>query len=113
MRPIILFVLVMSILLLGCSSKPIEVAPVKIEKVIDKSQSIYHPPLPTPISSFPCVENKSCWKVITVEGVPYKAISHNDSLDFQAWMEQKQAYDMKLKNTLCYYRKDLKEEFCK
>ena len=111
LKVLILFLILIA--LFGCSSGTVTVAQQDIPKVIDKTQKIYHPPLPIPLPMFTCANERNCWKVINVDGVPYKAISHNDSLDFTAWMVKAEAYNEKMKEVVCFYRKDLKEDFCK
>ena len=99
------------LLLSGCTTTQYVPAP-EMAPIMDKTQSIYHPQLPAPVGSFPCAENFNCWKIIDLNGVPYKAISHNDSIDFSVWIKERNAYDKKIKEVLCFYRKDLKEDFC-
>ena len=111
LKVVILFLILLW--LCGCAERTLVVAQSKIPSVIDTKQKIYHPPLPVPLPMFRCAIERNCWKVIDVNGVPYKAISHNDSLDFTAWMQQSQAYNQKIIQALCFYSKDLKEEFCK
>lgn len=111
MRKVILILLIF-LVLCGCTTRTEYVAAPEIPTLIDKKNSIYHPPIPAPVGSFPCAENFNCWKVIEINGVPYKAISHNDSIDFAVWMKENNSFNRKIKETLCFYRKDLQEDFC-
>ena len=91
------------LLLSGCTTTQYVPAP-EMAPIMDKTQSIYHPQLPAPVGSFPCAENFNCWKIIDLNGVPYKAISHNDSIDFSVWIKERNAYDKKIKEILCFFQ---------
>lgn len=74
---------------------------------LDKSVLV-HPELPTPVSNY-----KLDWKVLVLKDDVYIALNYNDSLEMRKLLEDMKRYIKESNNIMCYYRKDLKEDFCK
>lgn len=87
-------------LLVGCSTKPLEV----------KKETV-HPNWPAQIKSYD--EAKLSWQVKVIDGKAWVGMPFEDSQEFRIWLNDVKRYVHDQKTMICYYRQELKEDKCK
>ncbi|AUV63357.1 hypothetical protein Sf25_gp77 [Shigella phage Sf25] len=87
-------------LLVGCSTKPLEV----------KKETV-HPNWPVQIKSYD--EAKLSWQVKVIDGKAWVGMPFEDSQEFRIWLNDVKRYVHDQKTMICYYRQELKEDKCK
>uniref|UniRef100_A0AB39AKV7 Rz-like spanin n=1 Tax=Salmonella phage vB_SenS_Jbel TaxID=3236639 RepID=A0AB39AKV7_9CAUD len=87
-------------LLVGCSTKPLEV-----------KKEIVHPNWPVQIKSYD--EAKLSWQVKVIDGKAWVGMPFEDSQEFRIWLNDVKRYVHDQKTMICYYRQELKEDKCK
>jgi len=97
------------IILSGCASQPNPPTDVRF------SQPFSHPELPNPVQPY-----KFDFYVVTEDNVEefinqpkvFVAIEYQQTLDFRQFLEDMKRFMLEANGVICYYRVDLKEQFC-
>lgn len=92
-------ILLCSLVLVGCASKP--------EVQYTNREVISHPEWPSPI-----VERQFKVKVVVVNNEVIVGMNYEDNIEYQMYEEDILRYVKDLKSTLCFYRTTLKEPEC-
>ena len=94
------------IFLTACASSPTNVT-------FDKNFS--HPELPNPVQpynfDFYVITEKNVESFVNEENV-FVAIEYQQTLSFRQFLEDMKRFMLEANGVICYYREDLKEQFC-
>jgi len=102
----IILLLMFCVILSGCASTPPD---------ISFNETFSHPELPNPVQPY-----KFDFYVVTEDNVEefinqpkvFVAIEYQQTLDFRQFLEDMKRFMLEANGVICYYRKDLKEQFC-
>lgn len=103
----VIFVAIVCIFLSACSTTP----PPKV--TFDENFS--HPELPNPVQpykfGFHVITEKNVESFVDAE-TAYVAIDYEETLIFRQFLEDMKRFMLEANGVICYYRKELEEQFC-